>query len=136
MSADNLNPPGSGPHASLRLATKGQTQELIEPQPVPIKRQFVSFTFYQVRPEWRTLDEATKEAGRREFRRVFDGYRPELLMHTYSLVGLRSNTDFMMWRISYALDPVQEMSAQLNQTVLGRYLIPSQSFLSMTKRSR
>ncbi|HVG39675.1 MAG TPA: chlorite dismutase family protein [Pyrinomonadaceae bacterium] len=135
MSADNLNNPG-GHHASLRLATKGQpAPEALEPQPAPIRRQFVSFTFYQVKPEWRALDDAAKEAGRREFARVFDDYRGELLMHTYSLVGLRSNTDFMTWRIGYALDPVQEMSARLNQTVLGRYLVPSQSFLSMTKRS-
>lgn len=136
MTADNVqNSSGSGHHASLRLASKGETQELLEPQPAPIRRQFVSFTFYQVRPEWRLLDEATKEQGRREFIKVFDEYRRELLMHTYSLVGLRSNTDLMVWRIGYGLDPMQDMTAKLHQTGLGRYLVPSQSFLSMTKRS-
>src|SRR5918911_251536 len=62
-------------------------------------------------------------------------YRRDLLMHTYSIVGLRSNADFMIWRIGYALDPLQEMTARLNRTGLGRYLETTQSFLSMTKRS-
>src|SRR5436853_6975580 len=56
-------------------------------------------------------------------------------MHTYSVVGLRSNVDFMIWRIGYTLDPFQEMSARLNATALGRHLDVTQSFLSMTKRS-
>ena len=41
----------------------------------------------------------------------------------------------MIWRIGYALDPVQEMTARLNRTGLGRYLEATQTFLSMTKRS-
>jgi chlorite dismutase len=41
----------------------------------------------------------------------------------------------MTWRIGYDLDPIQEMSARLRQTGLGRYLETTQSFLSMTKRS-
>lgn len=150
MSAENPRNPtggsnsGAGGQTSLRLATKSAKGEYAataahseqqQQQAAPIRRQFVSFTFYQTRPEWRLLDEAAKEEGRRAFAEVFEKYRGELLMHSYSLVGLRGNTDFMTWRIGYSLDPVQEMSARLNQTGLGRYLHVAQSFLSMTKRS-
>ena len=58
-----------------------------------------------------------------------------LIIHTYSLAGLRRNADLMIWRIGYDLDAFQEMTVQINKTVLGRHLETSESFLSMTKRS-
>ncbi len=58
-----------------------------------------------------------------------------LLIHSYSTVGLRTNVDFMIWRIGYELEPIQEMTSRLNKTEMAKYIEPSQSFLSMTKRS-
>src|SRR5918997_6146297 len=123
---------------TLRLADKGERagEQVEQPEKAPkIARQFVTFTFYKTRPDWRTLDAQAKLDAKREFVEVFESYRRQLLMHCYSIVGLRSNVDFMIWRIGYSLDPFQEMSARLNGTALGRYLDVSQSFLSMTKRS-
>jgi len=122
---------------ALRLADKapreqGQTEQT---EKAPMPRQFVTFTFYKARPEWRLLDERVREESKREYAAAFDAYRGQMLLHTYSIVGLRSNVDFMVWRIGYGLDPFQEMSARLNRTHLGRHLDVTQSFLSMTKRS-
>ena len=125
-----------GGRPALRLADKApreQGQEQTEKAPLP--RQFVTFSFYKARPEWRLLDERVREESKREFVAAFDSYRGQMLLHTYSIVGLRSNVDFMVWRIGYSLDPFQEMSARLNRTHLGRHLDVTQSFLSMTKRS-
>ena len=130
MSSDNTQ--NASNRGSLRLAEKNGQTELPRP---PLPRQFVTFTFYRVRPEWRLLDEEMKEAGRAEFLRVVEEFRGDLLMHSYLLMGLRTNADFMLWRIGYSLDPMQDMIARLNQTGLGRYLEATQSFLSMTKRS-
>ena len=120
------------PYGSLRLAPT--TDETSQSRP-KLPRQFVSFTFYRARPEWRLLDEGQKEQGKREFINAVEESRGGLLIHTYSLVGLRTNAEFMIWRIGYQLDPIQEMTARLNRTGLGRYLEATQSFLSMTKRS-
>jgi chlorite dismutase len=123
---------------ALRLADKGEKaargEEETGAQP-KLPRQFVTFTFYKARPEWRLLGESEKAEARKEFAAACEKYRRDLLLHTYSIVGLRSNVDFMLWRIGYALDPFQQMSAELNSTALGRYLDVTQSFLSMTKRS-
>jgi chlorite dismutase len=81
------------------------------------------------------LEEAEKTAAKQEFTRTVEEFHREMLIHTYSLVGLRTNVELMIWRIGYALDPFQEMTARLNHTRLGRYLEATQSFLSMTKRS-
>jgi chlorite dismutase len=117
---------------SLRLA---ENVEDITPDRTTLPRQFVSFTFYRVRPEWRTLADRERDLGRQEFLNTVEEFRRDLLIHSYSLVGLRPNVEFMLWRIGYDLDPLQEMSARLNQTGLGKYLDVAQSFLSMTKRS-
>jgi chlorite dismutase len=117
---------------SLRLADRDEEGE--QPRP-SLPRQFVNFTFYRVRPEWRMLDEQTRTASKQELVNVIESFRRSLLMHHYSITGLRSNADFMTWRIGYSLDPIQEMTAQINRTILGRYLEATQSFLSMTKRS-
>ena len=127
-------PSGAG-RPTLRLADNKAGRESEQAEKAKLPRQFVTFTFYKARPEWRALDAATKGEAKREFVEVFDRYRRDLLLHSYSIVGLRSNVDFMIWRIGYTLDPFQEMSARLNATALGRYLDVAQSFLSMTKRS-
>jgi chlorite dismutase len=135
MSTEQEQPATGRP--ALRLADKAErgAEQPEQPEKAKIARQFVTFTFYKARPEWRMLDAQAKLDAKREFVEVFDTYRRGLLLHTYSIVGLRSNVDFMIWRIGYTLDPFQEMSARLNGTTLGRYLDVTQSFLSMTKRS-
>jgi chlorite dismutase len=123
----------AGRHA-LRLAEKG-AKNVEVPEKTTLPRQFVTFTFFRARPEWRALDREEQTAIKREFKDVVDSFRKDLLIHSYSIVGLRSNVDFMIWRIGYHLDPLQEMSAQLNRSRMGRYIEVAQSFLSMTKRS-
>jgi chlorite dismutase len=119
---------------NLRLAPQAEEQQE-QRQHLPMPRQFVNFTFYRARPEWRMLDAEAKDRGKREFAEALEDFQREMLMRTYSLVGLRANAEMMIWRIGYHLDPMQEMTARLNSTGLGRYLETTQSFLSMTKRS-
>ncbi len=131
MSA-TITEPDAAPRSAIRL---GERREAQDEKRTPVRRQFVNFSFYKVRPEWRLLPQAEKEAARSEFIEAAQASRPELLLHYYSLIGLRTDADFMVWRIGYDLDAMQQMSARLNQTTLGRYLETTQSFLSMTKRS-
>ncbi len=119
-------------HGALRLAPN---VEEMEEHKRKLPRQFVNFTFYRARPEWRLLDEDEKARCKDQFITTVEEFRPQLLIHTYSTAGLRTNADFMIWRIGYDLDPVQEMTASLNRTLMAKYLETTQSFLSMTKRS-
>jgi chlorite dismutase len=130
MSSDTEQ--GNAMRGSLRLAP---TCSEIEEQKAKLPRQFVNFTFYHARPEWRLLTSDQKQRSREEFVKTVDEFRKSLLMHSYSTVGLRTNVDFMIWRIGYDLEPIQEMTGRLNQTEMAKYIEPSQSFLSMTKRS-
>ena len=132
MSDDKGQPAAN--RGSLRLAERGGAA-VEEPPKQSLPRQFVNFTFYSARPVWRLLGAGEREASKREFVEAVEESRADLLLNSYSITGLRANADFMIWRIGYSLDPIQDMTARLNHTALGRHLEATQSFLSMTKRS-
>lgn len=99
------------------------------------RRQVVTFVFYKVDPAWRRLPQAEREQGKHEFCQVVQDFSGGMKILPYSLVGIRGDCDFLLWRIGYELEPMQEMAAQLFATGLGRYLTTPYSLLSMTKRS-
>lgn len=119
--------------ASLRLSANKDRNTQGGKSVIP--RQFVNFTFYRARSEWRLLSASEREEHKREFIETVGEATRDLLINTYSLTGLRTRADMMIWRIGYALDPMQEMTARLNRIALGHYLEATESFLSMTKRS-
>ena len=99
------------------------------------RRQYVNFAFYKVDPVWRRLPAEERKRGKCEFVEVVKRYEQDMLVVAYSLVGIRGDCDFMLWRIGYDPLKLQEMSAQLLATGLGNYLTTPYSYLSMTKRS-
>ena len=102
-----------------------------------VKRQFVNFCFYKLDPAFRRLPEAEREKGKQEFLDVLEDYdtNDDMIVLSYSMVGIRADTDIMLWRISYELEKFQEMSARIFKTGLGKYLDTTYSYLSQTKRS-
>jgi chlorite dismutase len=114
----------------LRLVSESQ-QPTEQPE---VEKQFVNFMFLRVNPEWRKLDGGTKRAYKQEFERVFDSFRGDLLLFSYSLVGFDSKADLMFWRVGSSLDLVQDMTAKLYRTEFGSYLETVDNYLSTTKR--
>jgi len=100
-----------------------------------VKRQYVNFCFFKADPAWRKLPAAEREQGKKEFTSVVERYGSKMLIVPYSTVGIRAEVDMMLWRITYELESLQEMSAHLSSTGLGKYLNPVYSYLAMTKRS-
>ena len=91
----------------------------MDEQKPKLPRQFVNFTFYRSRPEWRLLSDDDKQLCIDQFVKTVEDFRRKLLIHTYSTVGLRTNVDFMIWRIGYELEPLQEMTSRLNATEMS-----------------
>ena len=99
------------------------------------RRQYVNFAFYKVDSAWRRLPQEERKHGKDQFINVIKSFEPEMLVIPYSMVGIRGDCDFMLWRISYNLLQFQDMTAQLLATDLGKYLSTPYSYLAMTKRS-
>lgn len=98
-------------------------------------RQLANFCFYRVDPAWRRLPRATKRKHAEELCGVVAAHAKRLMVLTYSLVGLKADVDFLVWRVGTRLEQLQEMSGAVWQTQLGGYLSMPHAYLSMTKRS-
>lgn len=98
-------------------------------------RQLVSFCFYRVDPAWWRQPDAAKRRQGDELRAVLDRYAKKLMVRTYSLVGLKADVHFLIWRVGISLEEVQGMSDAVRQTRFAGYLTMPYSYLSMTKRS-
>ncbi len=98
-------------------------------------RQFVGFSFYRLDPAWRRLPKGTKNKHTGELAGVVHRHAKKLMVLTYSLVGLKADVDFLIWRVGSSLEELQAMSAAVRQTAMAGYLSMPYAYLSMTKRS-
>ena len=101
------------------------------------RRQFLNYSFYRLDPVFRRLpadEQQVAAAGFIELVRKWESL-DNLILRTYSLVGLRADVDFMLWRIAF--DPLcfQSMEAAIRRSRLGAYLSQVHSFLSLQLRS-
>jgi len=78
---------------SLRLAET--VDEIAHVRPA-LPRQFVSFTFYRARPDWKTLPDRERDLGRQEFINAINIIRATAGTHIFTR-GTASNVDFMVW---------------------------------------
>ncbi len=99
------------------------------------RRDFVKYSFFHLRPEWRRLDASAREAGKVAFARVLERLPGEIVTRTYSLVGLKAGCDMMIWSIAPDLASIQELHARFLGTPLGGYLETPFSYLGMGRRS-
>jgi chlorite dismutase len=100
----------------------------------PVEKQFVNYVFMRISPDWRKLDAEAKRIYKAEFANVFEGFKDQFLLFSYSLVGFDSKADLMFWRVGTSLDAVQDMTAKLYRTNLGSYIETTDNYLSVTKR--
>jgi len=95
----------------------------------------VKFSFFQIDPAWRRLSQAERESGKQEFLAVLERYARQMILRSYSLVGIRGDCDFLLWGVSEQLEVFPALHAELLKTGLGAYARLPYSYLSMTRRS-
>lgn len=102
-----------------------------------VRRQYVNFSFFKLDPAYRRLPEEEIEKGKREFIEVLEEYdnSDDMIVLSYTTMGIRADSEFMLWRISHELENFQKMTTRLYKTGLGKYLNQTYSYFSQTKRS-
>ena len=130
-----------------REYSEKQTRRMVDLDPAGLisrkapdqaKRQFLNYAFYKLDPAFRRLPKEEREAAKAEFAELVCKWAERgegFILRTYSLVGMRSDVDFMLWRIGFGVNDFQTMQAEMNRTRLMGYLTQPYSFLSMQKRS-
>jgi chlorite dismutase len=110
------------------------TQQQAAPEE-SLPAQYVNYVFFKLDPLWRRLPGDEQERGKRAFLEAVEGNSGEMLLRSFSLMGLRSDADFMLWRIGYDLDAFEKMTSALMKTGLGKYLTVTYSYFALSRRS-
>ncbi len=112
--------------------TRAQAQTTGEEE---LPAQYVNYVFLKLDPLWRRLPDEERERGKEEFLAALEEHSGEMLLRSYSLMGLRADADFMLWRIGYDLDAFEAMTGALLNTGLGKYLTVTYSYFALSRRS-
>ena len=108
---------------------------LMNPTTRITSEKFFTFTFYKVDPKWRWLNEMGKDEASREFLELLNAARKRMKIRTYSTIGLRHDSEFMIWTMSPSLENIQMLATKIYTTILGKYIEPTSTYLSLTRKS-
>ncbi len=95
---------------------------------------FVQYLALKADPAWRRLSENERRLGREQFAQELER-ADNIQSYAYSTLGLKSDTDLFLWRMSASPEPLQESLSCLLLTGLGRYLEISHSFVGLIRAS-
>ena len=98
--------------------------------------QYAAYTLYKVDLAWLRLPIEERAAGKEAFAEVVTAWQERMELRTYSLVGVRPEVDFMLWKLTERYDDLRELTSDLNGTPLAGYLSTPYSYLAATKPSQ
>src|SRR4030088_3405660 len=98
-------------------------------------RHFVKYTFLQVDPAWRRLDDERRAGHKREFIAACEDFADGHLLRLFSLVGTRGDADLMLLSQAQNLERIHEFHVVLAQSGLMSWMTSPYSYLAMTKPS-
>ncbi|MCO5175627.1 MAG: chlorite dismutase family protein [Thermomicrobiales bacterium] len=99
---------------------------------------YVNFWVYQVDPAWRKLSESDRSTARDAFVALLHEAPSKgvTLRGVYSTVGLRPDSDLILWGISDDFDALQCFSIAVRDSALGNYLTLQHSYPSVSLGSK
>ena len=98
--------------------------------------QFIHFSFYKLDIRWRRLSPELKDQHKEETRVVLEKWADRFPIMPYSLLGLRGDADFLLWKFSERVEDFQGFASSFLNTSLGGYLDTPYAYLAMTRRSK
>ena len=99
--------------------------------------QYVTYTFFKARPEWRRLPVEERAAHKEAFADAVDELAPRFAtLNAYSTTGVRPDCDFFFWKITEHYEDLGEFGAALNATPLAGWLDVTYNYLATTKASQ
>lgn len=97
------------------------------------EQYYFNFSFFQIDPKWRWMADLAKEESAKEVENVIKN--SGIMFRSYSTLGLRSDADFLFWFAAKTVEEIQSVISKIYLTVFGKYIIPSQTYVSCTRPS-
>ena len=102
----------------------------------PHGKQFVKFSFFRLSDSIRAAPDEPRNQLAQILNSLLDKSGERMLTRTYSTIGTRADTDFLVWQVSDDLRMIMDWHAALVNSPLGAALHRPYSYLSMTMRSQ
>lgn len=116
-------------------AAASQPQRAPAAQDARWGRQFVKFTFYRVGRALRSAGNAERREAADCLARLLEASSGRMLTRTYSTVGTKHDSDFLVWQVAEDLEEIMDWQSAVLASPLGATIEPTASYLSMTMRS-
>jgi chlorite dismutase len=94
------------------------------------------YTLFKASPSWFALAKDEKSRAIAEYGARIDDFERRLTVRSYSTIGIRRDTDFLLWLIALELSTIQELMEGLRQTALAPHLDNTYSYLAVTRESQ
>ena len=104
--------------------------------PSPHGKQFVKFSFFRLQDSVRAAPDEPRNQLAQILNALLDKSSERMLTRTYSTIGTRADTDFLIWQVSDDLRMIMDWHAAVVNSPLGAALERPYSYLSMTMRSQ
>ena len=105
----------------------------MEASPEQDRKFFFNFSIFKLDSKWRWMADLAKEESAKEVENVIAN--TGIRFRSYSTLGLRDDADFLFWFASESIEDIQSAISKLYLTVFGKYISPSQVYLSCTRPS-
>jgi chlorite dismutase len=94
--------------------------------------QYHNYIFFKVRPSFYDLSSTTQQNCKRLFLKAFKNEK-KVITYTYTTLGLKVNTQFLLWFQANSIDEIQIFLNTLMHTKLGRYFRITHTLFGMTR---
>jgi chlorite dismutase len=98
--------------------------------------RYMLYTLFRSTPAWSQLAKAERSRAIAEYLAAVDDFKRRLTIRSYSTIGLRRDTDFLLWLVAAELPPIQQLMEALRKTGMAPYLENTYSYLAVTRESQ
>ena len=98
--------------------------------------QYVAYTLYKADSAWLRLPVEERTAAKEAFADVVEDWAERLDLRSYSLVGVRPEADFLLWKLTERYDDLRELGTALNGTPFAGWLSTPYSYLAASEPSQ
>ena len=99
-------------------------------------RTMVRFAFYKFDAAWRRLPQEERDRDKAAFAAAVEEAADEMMVKSYSLVGVRGDCDLLLWQASPDFDIIRKHGSRVLNSGIGRWATEPYSFTAMTKNSQ
>lgn len=97
--------------------------------------QYHNYIFFTPQPSLSTISETSLKKYKKEFIKLLTKSK-NVVSHTYATLGLKANTNILIWFQADSIDEIQDLLNSLMHTNLGRQLTISYTLFGMTRQTQ